>query len=137
MSGYNTSKEIAYEFCQSGVGKAKMPTSKFILIAILGGIYIAFGGLLYLRVAGGSPTLAAENPGMVKFLGGAMFPIGLIMVTVAGADFFTSDRTAMALPVMRKQLKATSPLRIWGLSYLFNFVGAVVVAYFLPTKRAL
>lgn len=134
MSNYNTPKEIAYEFCQSGINKAKMPASKFIFIAILGGIYIAFGGLLYLMVAGGSPTLAAENPGIVKFLGGAMFPIGLIMVTVAGADLFTSDCAAMVLPVMQKQLKFPSLLRIWGLSYLFNFVGAIAVAYFFAYK---
>ena len=130
MSSYNTPKEIAVLFCQSGVAKAAMPVKKFIVLAILGGIYIAFGGLLYLMVAGGMPTAAAENPGIVKFLGGAMFPIGLIMVTVAGADLFTSDCAAMVLPVMQKELRVTSLLRIWGLSYLFNFVGAIAVAYF-------
>ncbi len=134
MPNYNSPKEIARDFCLTGVAKAKMPISKFIVLAILGGMYIAFGGLLSIMVAGGMPEMAAANPGIVKFLGGAMFPIGLIMVTVAGADLFTSDCAFMVQPVLKRQQKFSTLLRVWGLSYLFNFVGAVCIAYFLAYR---
>ena len=40
---------------------------------------LSFGGLLSEIVSGGSPGLNESNPGLVKFLGGAVFPVGLIM----------------------------------------------------------
>ena len=40
---------------------------------------LSFGGLLYLFVTGGSPGLVASNPGIVKVLGGFVFPVGLVM----------------------------------------------------------
>ena len=43
------------------------------------GVMLSFGGLLSEIVSGGSPGLTASNPGLVKFLGGAVFPVGLIM----------------------------------------------------------
>jgi formate/nitrite transporter len=126
--------KIAEQVSFSGTAKAKMPILKFILLSILGGAYISFGGLLFLFVAGGMPEMAATNPGLVKFLGAAMFPIGLIFVMIAGADLFTSDCAIMVFPVMEKNVKLKSLLRIWAFSYVFNFVGAVAVAYFFAHK---
>lgn len=44
---------------------------------------LSFGGLLSEIVSGGSPGLNTSNPGLVKFLGGAVFPVGLIMYVPA------------------------------------------------------
>lgn len=40
---------------------------------------LSFGNLLSEIISGGSPTLNKSNPGLVKILGGAVFPVGLIM----------------------------------------------------------
>ena len=40
---------------------------------------LSFGGLLNLIITGGSPSLVASNPGLVKVLGGGVFPVGLVM----------------------------------------------------------
>lgn len=40
---------------------------------------LSFGGLLSEIVGGGSAGINADNPGLVKFLAGAVFPVGLIM----------------------------------------------------------
>ena len=40
---------------------------------------LSFGGLLNLVITGGSPGLVASNPGLVKVLGGGVFPVGLVM----------------------------------------------------------
>ena len=45
---------------------------------------LSFGGLLSEIVSGGSPSLNASNPGLVKFLGGAVFRVGLIMYVSCG-----------------------------------------------------
>lgn len=129
-----TPREIAKQYTQSAVNKAKTPTFKFILLAILGGAFIAFGGLLSVMVVGGSPDLYSVNPGLAKFIAGALFPVGLIMVTVAGADLFTSDCAGMTLSTLKKETTVVDLLRIWGISYLFNFMGTQFIAYFMSSE---
>lgn len=130
---YYSPKEIAVEFAASGVYKSSLSISKFAVIAILGGVFIAFGGLLTVMVAGGMPGVGAENPGLIKFMAGALFPIGLIMVSVTGADLFTSDCTAFTLPLMQKRIRAGVFIKYLILSYLFNFIGAQLVACLLSS----
>lgn len=137
MSIINSPKEIAYNFCQSGIYKANLSFTRFMLLAILGGVFIAFGGLLSVVVAGGMPGVLSTNPGLVKFVSGAMFPVGLIMVTIAGADLFTSDCAAMTLPVLQRHLPVSKLLKVWLWAYVFNFVGAMFVAYFMANKTGL
>ncbi|MCD7901902.1 MAG: formate/nitrite transporter family protein [Bacteroides sp.] len=128
---YYSPKEIAMAFAASGVYKSKLSLSKFSLIAILGGAFIAFGGLLSVMVAGGMPGVGAANPGLIKFVAGALFPIGLIMVSITGADLFTSDCTAFTLPLLQKEIKIKTFLRFLLLSYVFNFIGTQFIAYLL------
>ena len=134
MLSYFSPKKIAEQITLSGIAKAKLPVLKFILLAILGGVYISFGCLISMLVAGGMPEMAASNPGIVRLWAAAVFPIGLIMVVIAGADLFTSDCAIMVFPVMEKNVKMKSLLRIWGFSYVFNFVGAIAIAYFFAYK---
>jgi len=129
--------QIGELFTKSGQEKAAMPITKFIVMALLGGAYIAFGGLLTVIVAGGMPEIGATNPGLVKLMAGALFPVGLILVVVAGGDLFTSDCAGMTLCVVQRKNKWTALVRIWTLSYVFNFFGALFVAYVMTYKAGL
>lgn len=130
---FNRSDEIAHIFAESGMIKSRLPFSKFAIIAILGGVFIAFGGLLSVMVAGGMPGLGAGNPGLIKFIAGVLFPVGLILVAITGADLFTSDCTAFTLPLLQKKLTISLFLRLLLLSYVFNFLGTQLVAYGLSS----
>ncbi|MDL2281967.1 formate/nitrite transporter family protein [Parabacteroides sp. OttesenSCG-928-G06] len=130
---YKSPQEITTEFAAAGIYKSKLPFSKFALMAILGGAFIAFGGLLSMIVAGGMPGVGSGNPGFIKFVSGALFPIGLIMVSITGADLFTSDCTAFTLPLLQKRLKAIDFIKLLFLSYVFNFIGTQIVAYLLSS----
>ncbi|NDV78281.1 formate/nitrite transporter family protein [Dysgonomonas sp. 511] len=134
---YSRPKDIAQTFSLTGINKTQTPLSRFAILAFLGGTFIAFGGLLSVMVAGGMPGIGAENPGLVKFAAGALFPVGLIMVSVAGADLFTSDCTGMILPYLDKQIKMKSVLKILILSYFFNFVGTQFIAYFMTYQTGI
>ncbi len=134
---YNTPDQIAVEFCKNGAIKARMPFYRFALLAILGGAFIAFGGLLTVVVAGGMPGVGAANPGLVKFVAGALFPVGLIMVVVAGGDLFTSDCAGTALAYYQKEISLGDVIRVLVLSFGFNFIGALVVAYFFAWRTGL
>lgn len=128
---YLTPTEAADAFRRAALDKSKRSFPQFALMAILGGAFIAFGGLLSLMVAGGMPGIGAANPGVVKFIAGAMFPIGLIMVSVTGVDLFTSDCAGLTFPLLRKELTAGRVITLLVISYLFNFIGAQLIAWML------
>lgn len=131
MANYLTPKETAQYMCKAGVTKANLPLKKFMLMAFLGGIFISLGGMLAVIVGGGMPGVLLENPGIQKFVFGAVFPVGLILVTLTGVDLFTSDCAMMTLPVLNKEVGVKSLVKVWVMSYAFNFLGSLFVAYFL------
>lgn len=111
--------------------KAKLNITSLAILSFFGGAYIAFGGLLALLISGNLPTLASENPGFVKFIFGAVFPLGLILVVIAGAELFTGNNSYFSAGVLAKKVSVSDLLKNWGLVFVFNFVGALFVAYFL------
>ncbi len=131
---YYSPKEIASLFSNSGVDKTRLPFIKFALLAFLGGTFIAFGGLLATYIAGGMPSVLDSNPGIVKFVAGTLFPVGLIMVSVAGADLFTSDCAIMIQPCLQKQIRTIDLLKVWFWAYIFNFIGTQFIAYFMANE---
>ena len=133
MNNYYTPKDITNQFTLSGIYKSSLPTSKFIIIAILGGAFIALGGLLSVMVAGGMPGVGTNNPGLIKLVAGMLFPVGLIMVSITGADLFTSDCTAFTLPLLNKKLSYALFFKGLFLSYVFNFIGTQIIAYALSS----
>nr|WP_320022831.1 formate/nitrite transporter family protein [uncultured Draconibacterium sp.] len=130
MSLYSP-KEIIKEAGKLAIAKDNYSEKKILTLAFLAGAYIAFGGLLAILVGGGVPGIGAENPGIPKFLMGAMFPVGLMIVVMAGAELFTGNNAYFMPNVLEGKQRWTAPLRNWSLVYIGNFVGAVFVAYFL------
>lgn len=137
MSNYYTPKETTLNFAASANHKKNLPITKFCILAILGGIFIAFGGLLSVIVAGGMPSVGEGNPGIVKFVAGSLFPVGLILVSITGADLFTSDCAAFSFPLLQRKINFRLFCKFIVLSYFFNFVGTQVVAYFLSIQIGL
>jgi len=123
--------KIAAPFAGSAVKKAGMSIHHFSIYAFLGGVFIALGGLLSILVAGGMPGVSATNPGIVKFMAGAMFPLGLVLVVVAGAGLFTSDCATLPFAFWQKKISFTQALKVGGTGYLCNFLGAMLVAWLL------
>lgn len=125
----NTPNEVIQIVNKLSQNKSEYKVSKTLILAILAGAYIAFGGLLAHIVGGGSPGIAATNPGIVKFLYGATFPIGLILVAILGAELFTGNNAYFIPSIVSKHLGVSKMLKNWGLVYVGNFIGAVFVAY--------
>jgi len=125
----NTPTEVIGIVNKLAQNKGSYKISKTLVLAFLAGAYIAFGGLLAIIVGGGSPGIAAENPGLAKFLFGAAFPLGLILVVVVGAELFTGNNAYFIPNVLTKKQSLNTVLKNWGLVYFGNFLGAVFVAY--------
>lgn len=130
-SSYLSPDQIARPFSEAAVKKAGIPLGKFLIYAFLGGMFIALGGLLSIMVAGGMPQVAMQNPGLVKLMAGAMFPIGLVLVVIAGAGLFTSDCATLPFAYWQKQINFRQVMQVAGWGYLANFAGALMVAWLL------
>ncbi len=74
---------------------------RFMLLTVLAGAYIAFGGTLSVILGYGFPEITASNPGMQKLISGAAFPVGLILVVVLGAELFTGNNALLVPHWMR------------------------------------
>ena len=129
--GYKPPYNIVQAVKDAGLNKARMGLTKTLLMGFLAGAFIAFGGFLAIMVGGGVPGIRASNPGLQKFIFGAAFPVGLMLVVIAGSELFTGN-TAISVPgVLSKRINCLAWIKNLFLSYTGNLFGSLFVAYFL------
>lgn len=108
-----------------GVKKAHLPAVTIFALAILGGAFISIGGLFYeVAIAGTDGVLAY---GVQRVLGGLVFSSGLILITLAGAQLFTSD-CLLVMAWASRRITTMEAMRVWVLVWFGNFVGAFATA---------
>lgn len=122
--------------CASDIGAAKAALSngrigRLAVLSILAGAYIALGGILSFIIGFGFPEITAGNPAMQKLLSACVFPIGLILVVVLGAELFTGNNALLVPAFMQRRCSGAGMARNWILVYVGNFVGAIAFTYFL------
>ena len=119
---FNSPKEVANNYLNVGAGKCSLPAGKAIVLGILAGMFIGLAGL-------GATTAAVsiKAASVAKFVGACIFPVGLIMVVVAGSELFTGN-CLLIIPVLAKKVKVSGMLRNWVLVYIGNFIGGMLVA---------
>lgn len=108
-----------------GVGKVTSPWVTVMILGMLAGAYIGFGGLLSTSVTFDMP--AFFGVGFTRIMAGSAFSLGLMLVVIAGAELFTGNNL-MISSVMSHEITATNMLKRWGVVYLANFVGSIVLA---------
>ncbi|MBN2618911.1 MAG: formate/nitrite transporter family protein [Spirochaetales bacterium] len=133
---FNRPPQILTIVREGAIDKISKSLNKFIILAILGGAYISIGSMFAVTVAGGLNSLSVLNPGIVKLVFGLTFPLGFLLVTLAGAELFTSTTAIMGVGLFSKTLNIKTLLKIWGLSYFFNLIGSLIVV-FLTYKSGL
>lgn len=121
LDAYSPS-EIARRVENAGVAKAALPAPQMLVLAILAGAFIGFGGAAYTAVmAGVDPT------GPARFLGGVVFSLGLILVIVGGAELFTGN-ALMTMAAVDRRITFAALMRNWGVVLVGNAIGAVGLA---------
>ena len=116
-------KEIARRVNQFCVVKAKLPLLTLSLLGVLAGAFIGLGGLMFALIAS-DPSLGFAAS---RLLGGLAFSLGLILVTVAGAELFTGNNL-LAMGWASRCVSTRDVLRNWAVVCLANFVGAAGLA---------
>ncbi|MDR2437000.1 MAG: formate/nitrite transporter family protein [Endomicrobium sp.] len=98
------------------------------LLAVLAGIYIGFGAALAIRVTG---NLSPELGNLTKLLFGLLFPVGLLLVLMAGASLFTGDVMFVSALYFKKEIGAIKLIKFLAFSYVGNFIGSVFLAFMI------
>ncbi|MDE6342772.1 MAG: formate/nitrite transporter family protein, partial [Muribaculaceae bacterium] len=102
---------------------------RLLVAAIAAGAFIAIGGILSLIIGFGFPAITAANPALCKLLAGTMFPIGLILVVVLGAELFTGNNAMLIPAYMQRHYGLGAVIANWSIVYVGNFIGAVGFTY--------
>ena len=117
-----TPAQTLENYCATGCAKAERAPLPAFLLAVLAGALIALGG-----AASATATYAVANPSLAKLISGLLFPFGLAIVILSGAELFTGN-CLITLSVLDRKTSLGSMLRSWAIVYLGTFVGAAAVA---------
>ena len=121
--------EICNYTVEAGIKKANTSTDKVLASSFLAGAYITFGAIG--SVAASYNLLA--NPatyGLGKMVAGLMFPTGLILVLLAGADLFTGN-ILLTLAALKKKITWSQAFKNWTLVWIGNLLGALVATFLI------
>ena len=111
-----------------GVKKAALPLVNALILGALAGAYIGFGAALATLV--GHDAASKVGVGIAQILAGSVFSVGLILVVIAGAELFTGNNLMIA-SVLERENRFISMLSRWGVVYLANFIGALLLAFMM------
>ena len=120
--------EILQDVIDKSYAKSQGHLKTLSILSFLGGGYVSFGYMAYLKVVSGIPP---EWSGLSTLLGAAVFPICLICILVGGGELATGNMMMMALGRLTKRVSLKKLFRNWIVVSLGNLLGALFMAYFL------
>lgn len=121
MGEFYTVKEVVELYINGCKNKVSQSNAKIFGKAMLAGAMIGFGAA--------TSNVAAHmitNVGLARLVAGLVFPVGLMMVILLGAELFTGD-CLMAMSVPAGSQKNLDVIRVLVVVYLGNILGAVIL----------
>jgi len=137
-----TPHQTLTKIAETGMKRGNRSNLSILLSAMIGGAELSVAGLLLLKVGGGSLILCETVPGLHALLCGIVFPIGLVMIIMTGADLVTSNMMYATLPFLRKRPEINKLIvidicRYVGISYMGNLIACVLFAAIVSTSYGL
>lgn len=117
------SPKDAIETYRSGcAGKCAQTNARVIGKAILAGMMIAMGA-----VGSSVAAHAIDNVGIARLTAAVVFPVGLMMVILMGAELFTGD-CLMAVGLPEKDISPMQFVKMLALVYVGNLIGGIATS---------
>lgn len=120
-NSFYTPSEVIKSNIKSAVAKANLPLAKMILLGMMAGAFIAFGGAASSVAAHG-----VADVGLARSIAGAIFPVGLMLVVFTGSELFTGN-SLMIMAVIDKKITLLKMVRNLVVVYFANFIGALII----------
>lgn len=125
---FNTPAQVAEAVTKMGKTKGKLPILQMIVLGIFAGAYIGFGAELCTMILTG--TADKVGLGLAKFMGGAVFSVGLMLVVIGGAELFTGNNL-MIVGMVSGKITVKELLVNWFFVYIANFLGSMLLVYIM------
>ena len=119
---YYSVKEDVQKYIDGCKTKMNVRTQKVFGRAVLAGMMIAFGAS-----ASNVAAHAVTNVGLSRLVAGCVFPVGLMMVVLLGAELFTGD-CLMAMGNAEGACTIWDLIKFLFVVYVGNFVGSILLA---------
>lgn len=113
-----TPTKITQKTIEVGQVKANLSAGKMLALGILAGAFIGLAGV--------GATLGSAY-GDNKLIGACIFPIGLIMVVIAGSELFTGNNL-MIMATLDRKIAWRKMFKNWLIVLIGNCLGAILVA---------
>lgn len=120
MEGFLSVREAVDKYAEGCRAKAAASVPVLFGKAMLAGMMIGMGA-----AASSVAAHSVDNVGLARLTAAVVFPVGLMMVILLGAELFTGD-CLMAMGVAGKQISLWDCIRVLILVFLGNFAGAVI-----------
>lgn len=121
MDSFYTPSKIIDLTIENGVKKVKKKKRTQLLLGFLAGMFIAFAAY-----SGSMAMHSVTSVGPARVLGGAIFPVGLMLVIFLGAELFTGN-CLISMAVMDKKVKVLDMLKNLGVVFISNLLGALFI----------
>jgi formate/nitrite transporter len=119
----------------AGKYKVGLPAWNMILRGFMSGAYIAMGAALATVCSTGimatdvTMRYGTASAGFSQLILGAVFPVGLIITVLTGAELFTGDAMLAPMAAFIHKVTWMQVINLWVFVYIGNFIGSVVFAY--------
>ena len=119
----------------AGKYKVGLPAWNMILHGFMSGAYIAMGAALATVCSTGIMATDAAmrygtaSPGFSQLILGCVFPVGLIITVLTGAELFTGDAMLAPMAAFIHKITWMEVFNLWIWVYIGNLIGSLVFAY--------
>jgi formate/nitrite transporter len=121
----------------AGKYKVGLPAWNMVLRGFMSGAYIAMGAALATVCSTGimatdvALRYGTASAGFSQLILGAVFPVGLIITVLTGAELFTGDAMLAPMAAFIHKISWMQVFNLWIWVYIGNFIGSVVFAYIM------
>ena len=121
---YLVPSEFVVKMVDAGESKVYMSTKDTLIRAFMAGAILGLAAAFAITVSIQSGS---------QLLGAVLFPVGFIMLYLMEFDLLTGVFVLVPLALLDKRAGVTLPqvLRNWGLVFIGNFAGALLVAFMI------
>jgi formate/nitrite transporter len=121
----------------AGKYKVSLPAWNMIVRGFMSGAYIAMGGALAtvcstgIMASDAALRYGTASAGFSQLILGAVFPVGLIITVLTGAELFTGDAMLAPMAAFIHKISWAQVLTLWVLVYIGNLIGSIFWAYLM------
>lgn len=131
MEGFLSTKEAIDKYIAGCQAKAQASNERLFGKAILAGVMIGMGA-----AASSVAAHTIADVGLARLAAAVVFPVGLMMVILLGAELFTGN-CLMAMGVSAGKNSIKDVVRVLVMVYFGNFVGASLLAVLIAMSGQL